>query len=712
MRQVKSFCRICSGTCGTVVTIDDEDRIHAVRGDKEHALTAGYACGKGLAVADMHNRPDRILRPLKRRDDGTFEEISLEQATAEIAQRLSTLIARDGAQSIATYCGTAGTWNMTLMKMVAPFMRAIGSPNVYTCLTIDCSSRVVTAVRLGNWAAGKQRWDGSDVWMMFGTNPMLSITSIAGIPPLNVNKRMKTGRASGLKLIVVDPRRTETAAAADIHARIRPGEDIALIAGMLRIIIDEGLHDADFCARHVDGLDALRAAVDPFTPDYVAARAGMTAEAVTTLAREFGGADKRGCATAGSGLTMSPFSNLADHMIELLNVVCGRYARAGEPVTNPVPIAPARPTEAKVVRLPRWWEDGYKTRADGYGMLFTDEGGELPTSALPDEILQEGPGQIRALFSIGGNPASVFPDQHRTVEALKSLDLLVVIDPLMTNTARMADYIIPPRLMYERVDIPLTTWQQFRIPVPFSQYTPALVEPPAGADVTEEWHFFWDLARRLNRQIVFQGVPLDMETAPSSDELIDLMTQGAQIPMDEIRRYPGGKVFAMQETVREPAPDHADRFDVLPDDVAAELADYLGRAPEPGYDFLLTTRRMRGIHNSVVMGRKGATHNPAYLHSADTAALGVAPGDMVRISSPAGDVTALIAVDDTLSPGTVSISHGRGGLPGDPVDMLRDGTSTSKLVSLARNRERINGMPAMTAIPVRIERCERQGASI
>lgn len=713
MREEQSFCRICSGTCGTIVTIDDDDRIASVRGDREHPLTAGYACSKGVDMAEMHNRADRILRPLKRTADGSFEEISLEQATAEIAERMGAIIDRDGPASIATFCGTASFWNTTLMKMLAPFMRAIGSPSMFTSLTIDCSSKVVTAVRMGNWAAGKQLWDESNVWLMFGTNPLVSITSIAGVPTLNINKRMKNAKSRGLKLIVVDPRRSETAAAADLFVQVRPGEDSALAAGILKVILDEGLHDAEFCDAYVDGLDDLRKALDPFTLDCVVARTGVPAEQIIEIARAFGGPGKRGCATSGTGVTMSPFSNLADHMIELINVVCGRFKREGDAVANPLPIGPARPVHAEVTRLPRWWEEGEKTRTGGYGMLFTEEGGEFPSAAMPDEILKPGEGQIKALFSVGGNPASAMPGQQKTVEAFKALELLVAIEPLMTTTARLAHYIIPPRLMYERIDIPLITWQQHRIPAPFGQYTKAIVPPPTGSDLAEEWHFFWDLARRLDKQIHYCGVDLNMSHAPSSDELLDIITTGAQVPMDEIRRYPGGKLFPLYQTVTGPRAGEVTRFDLLANDVAEELDLYRRQEQDHDFSHRMICRRMRGVHNSLIVApekdARRQLYNPAYLHSDDLATVGVATGDMVRITSAAGSIVAIAEADDTLLPGSVSISHSRGGLPDEDIDERQEGVCTSLLISIeSEDCEKINGMPVMSAVPVRIERVKER----
>lgn len=710
MREAVSFCRICLAQCGTTVTIDDAGIPVAVRGDKANALTAGFACSKGVDGAAMHSRKDRILKPLKRMPNGSFSQISLNQAAAEIAEKLSALIARDGPEAIALYSGTASYFNTTLTKLLPAFTRAIGTPNRFTPLTIDASSMVVRMARMGMWGAGRQRFDTSNVWMMFGINPLISPRS-NGVPPFNPTKKFKAAKDRGMHVIVVDPRRTETARYADQFLQVRPGADAALASAMLRIILDEGLHDQAFCDAYVDGLDRLRAAIEPFTPEHAATLAGIAAEHIRAAARAFAGPGKRGCADPGTGITMALFSNVSDHMIELLNIVCGRMARAGETFANPVPLAPAKPVYAEVSRPPRWWESGHKMRAGGYGMIWTDDGGELPTAALPDEILLPGKGQIKALLSVGGNPGVAFPDQHRTIQALKSLDLLVSIEPIMTPTARLAHYVIPPKLMYERTDIPILFGQGTRVPMPFSQYTPPVASPPEGSDVAEEWHFIWDLSRRMGLQLIVAGKPLDMEHAPTSDDILDLVTADSQVSLDEVRRHPHGKLFEMEQTVLPARPEATARFDVMPDDVAEELDRYrahmLAAEQSP---YRLTVRRMRQTMNSLISDPAQLDpkkrFNPAYMHPDDLVALGVTSGARIEIASDAGVLVATVEHDDSVRPGTVSMSHMWGGLPDEPADPY-GAACTSLLVSM-KGCEPINAMPRMTNIPVRIRAVERE----
>src|SRR3546814_7712469 len=272
------------------------------------------------------------------------------------------------------------------------------------------------------------------------------LVSITQLDPRNPVKRLKEAKARGLKLIVIDPRRTETARYADVFVQPLPGHDAAIAASMLRIIMAEGWHDAAFCAQHVADLDLLREAVEPFTVEYVSGIAGVTPRILREAAEAFACTGTRGIATTGTGTDMSPHSNLSEHLIECLNVVCGRFVREGEEIGNPGFIFRREGLRAQVDSPTRSWEHGPRTRTGGYGPI----GGEMATGVLADEILKPGPGRIRAMINHGGNPAVTVPDQRKIVEALRSLELLVSIDPFMTPTARLSHYILPPKLSYER----------------------------------------------------------------------------------------------------------------------------------------------------------------------------------------------------------------------------------------------------------------------
>ena len=704
-REVKSFCRICAGGCGTVVTVDESDRIVKIRGDMDHPLTQGYACVKGLNVHEAHYGPSRITHPLKRQPDGSFARIGLVQALDEIAAKMDALRKEHGPETIAVYTGSQNATHSAAQPMPAAFVRALGSHGYYSSLTVDQSAKIVAAERMGVWLAGKQDYAGSEVTLLFGINPLVSVYAVNGMPIHNPLKRIKEARARGQRLIIVDPRRTETAHFADVHLQPRPGEDAAIAGGMLRMILAEGWEDKEFCARWVADLEDLRAAVEPFTPEYVAARAGIDAGDLARATELFATA-RSGTAGSGTGPNMAPFSNLAVHLIEALNVVCGRFRREGDPIPNPGLLTPRTPLYAEAMSAGRSFAQGHKSSA-GYGTLV----GEMMSCVLADEIQSEGPQKVRALLAVGGNPADAFPDQRGTDEALRSLELMVTIDPYMSRTAQLAHYILPPPLLYERADISWPYMEKMFLPVPFAQYTPAVARVPEDAEVADDQTIIWELARRLGLQLEYAGVPLDMERAPTVDELFDLQLRPAPLSVDDFKDIPGGRIWEVPPMVVQPAREGAaGRFTLMSADVAEEAAAYLAdgfAADERAqrYPFLLCSRRIRESMNSSYRElpsiRRRIQHNPLWMHPEDIAALGLAPQRRVRITSSHDAIEAIVEPDETQRRGVVSMTHGWGGdthATGVNADM---GASVNRLVSRT-DREPINAMARFSGIRVSI----------
>lgn len=701
MREVRTFCRICTGHCGLIVTLDDQDRPVSARGDKDDPHSIGYICSKGATSPQAHTDASRLLHPLKRMPDGSFAEIPLEQALSEITARLVEIEASDGGDAIAGYRGTGGFFTTAGLGILPGFLAAFGSHKLYTTLTIDQSAKVVAAFRLGIWPAGKQNFQTSDVAMMIGGNPLVSMAQLDSRNPV---KRMGEARARGLALIVIDPRRTETARLADLFIQPIPGNDAAIVAALIRIVIDERLHDAAFCADHVAGLAELREAVEPFTAEAVAARAGIAADQLRAAARLFAAPGRRGTAVTGTGVDMGPHSNLAEHLVDALNILCGRFVRAGERIENPGLVINPGPKPAQVINLPRPWDQGPRSRVGDYGLV----GGEMVTGKLADDILAPGEGRVRALFNHGGNPALAVPDQRKMAAALRALDLLVSIEPVMSETARLSHYVLPPKLQLERPDLPIYLFEPNIFPRPYTRYTPPVAAPPSGAEVVDEWRVFWEIARRAGRPVSFMGTPLPTESVPEEDDLIALTLSAAPVTLDEVKRHPHG-YFHDEELFALPAdPATAGRFTLMPDDVCEELASLareFAADPQQDFAFHLTCRRARHRMNSM-----GATlpdlirmmpRNDAQMNPGDLAALGIAAGDWVEIRSAHGAVEVQADADDTVRSGVVSMSHGFGGLPGDPANLQR-GASPNMLISTDSDLQAINAMPRMTAIPVNI----------
>ena len=285
MSEVRSsICRLCTAHCPILVTVHD-GVVAEVHGDRDVPVFEGYTCPKGRALPAMHAHPGRLLQSLRRRDDGSHEPINSDVAIEEIADRLHDVVERHGPEAVAIYIGTS----------VVPhpdgqppgeriLLLALGSPNVYSAATIDQPGMIVAEACHGVWMGGRPSFDDADVWFFVGTNPVISKQYLEENPA----RRLARALDRGVQVVVVDPRRTETARRATLHLQPRPGEDAAVVAGLLHLILREGWVDHGFVGQHVDGFDALEQALRPFTPDVVAPQADISAGDLLEAARLLG----------------------------------------------------------------------------------------------------------------------------------------------------------------------------------------------------------------------------------------------------------------------------------------------------------------------------------------------------------------------------------------------------------------------------------------
>ena len=720
----KSICRFCHAYCGIEVDVRD-NRVVAVRGDREHAVSQGFTCEKGRQLPQQHNDPNRIRSTLRRTPTGGFEEVASEQAMDEVADALMRIIEEHGPRAVALYNGTK-SWSNVSFSTALSWLLGIGSPSFYTTVTIDQPAKSMAGALHGYWQGGVHRIVDSDVVMFVGTNPLQSfLTEGVKLPCPNALVYLRECVANGLQAIVIDPRRTETAQHAALHLAVKPGEDPTLLAAMVRLIIDEGLYDHAFVAEHVDNLDALRRAVDAFTLDYAERRAGVPAADIAAAARLFA-RGPRGAAVAGTGPNMAPHPLSTEMLVCCLNTLCGRYARAGDAVNHAGVLGSPYQPHAQASPPREFWGYIEQPRVRGLRTLNWEQ----PSAALADEILTPGDGQVRALICNGGNPAVSFPDQPKIVRALESLDLLVSLDVHMSPTSRLADYVFGCKLSLEKPDY--TRHLEWYFPEPFAQYTPALLAPEF--DVIDEWELFWGLAHRMRIPLELGrapmgppvvGRPVDIDVKPTTDELMEIEAVDARIPLDEVKRYPSGHVFEEARVRVTPAtPGNNARFDLAPPlfledfaTVAAEpfLADG-GYEPGESYAYRLTSRRMRQVFNSTgvhltALNERGPG-NPAFMNPADMGAEGLHDGSVIEIESEHGTIHAVARAYAGLWAGVVSIAHAWGSLPGDDVVDTRPetGACTNQLVSSDVDFEPLIGQCRQSAIPVNIRRVERTGA--
>ena len=674
-----------------------------VEGDRQHPLTHGFTCAKGRRIGDIHNDPDRLLQSQRRRSDGSFESIAVKEATNEIAERLVSILETHGPDAIGLFIGTQVFTASLTHSFVSAWFRAIGSHKQFTTVTIDQSAKIVANGRLGTWAGGMQRFQEADCWMLVGTNPLVSMQggNITGFPIHDGSRALTEARRRGLKLIVVDPRRSQVAARADLHLQIRPGTDAALMAGFHHIILAEGLADEAFCDRWSHGVEDLRQAVAPFTPEVVASLTGVGRDQIIRAARTFGGAAS-GMATSGTGPDMGPDANVAEHLIQALNVVCGRFPRAGDRPAG-WGVLEGNPRHREAARSPsRPWERSPKSR---FGASWL--GRELMSPMLPKEILVDGPDRIRALVVVGANPGAAFPDQTRILQALDALDLLVVVDPFMTESARRADYVIAPTLSLERAED--TRGYGHFTDEPFAQFAAPVLPRPEG--VIDDWEFFLRLAQamglelKMGRRCYAAGDPV-----PADVDVLAERAQGSGIDYADLQSHPSGRLYPdAPEPIVNAAPEPvAGRFELMPDDVRREMRDALerlGKQDRGRHAFRLIVRRSRETMNSLgrrTPGLARTPYNPCYMHPEDIAEVGLAPGAAIELTSDHGSAVAVVEPDRTLRRGVFSMTHCFGGEPGLEDDVYRFGTNPTRLLSLEENAQPISLMPLMTAVPVSV----------
>lgn len=703
----KTYCRHCQSLCGLVAKVEG-NRVIEIRGDRDHPVSQGYSCMMGQHGLLTQDDPERLTSAQRRGADGAFTAMAVAQAVREVGEKLKDLLERHGPRSIALYYGTGTAYSGLAYGMAKSWLRAIGSPELYTSMTVDASSMYVCMRRMGIFATGRPMHRDLDTLLLIGNNPVVSHQgwSRSPLPSSNPRKAIAEAQAQGMKLIVIDPRHTETARKADLFLQVKPGEDCTLLAAILRVMLHHGWTDPSFHDRFCTSIPALRAAVEPFGLDYAARRTGVPAGHIEEAARLFGTA-RKAHAASGTGLSFGPHSNLAEHLLESLNALCGGYRRAGEPIRTTGLFGNAATTEA-VIPPNRDWLSGPMLRTAPSGRI----NGEFPSGRLPDEILHQGEDRIRALIVFGGNPATAISDTAKTVTALKSLDLLVSIDPRWSPTGRLADYVIPTRLPFEREDLNISL--DGASPLPWVNYAQPLVEPPAG--VPDDWEVFYDLSRHMGVDIEFKtgpfgrqlepGLVLDRYTRPTTSSLIAHACTVAGVSYDALAASPGGMWLPDREAVVQAAPnDDGARLDLCPGDVADELADVLAqgtRGADPAFPLMLVSRRIPRVmnatfHNLPTVDEKYPVA-PLFMHPADIVTRALKPGELVKVQSQTGEISGQLMTDDTLPAGVVAMPMGWGStLPGDPASTL-----TGQLISLDHDVETINFMPRQTAIPVEV----------
>jgi anaerobic selenocysteine-containing dehydrogenase len=707
-----TFCRICEPLCGMVATVED-GRLTQLRPDEEHPLSRGYACPKGIAMTGVQNDPDRVIYPLKRvGGPGEFERTTWDEAMASIAARLQRSLDLHGPDSLAWYMGNPGAFSYSHTLWVKGFLDGLGSPHYYSAGSQDVNNRFAASALLYGSPLLLPIPDlkRTRFLLMVGANPLVSHGSVLSAP--RIREQLNAIVERGGRVVVVDPRRTETARQYE-HLPIRPDADAWLLLAILNVIFSEGLADEAFLREHASGADELRRRCADFPPERASEATGIDPERVREVARAFAAAPSA-AAYGRTGSCLGRFGTLVAYLLDALNVVTGNLDRPGGSVFGRPPIALD--------------EIGEKIGLATYGKIrsriggYPDVIGNLPATLLPEEITTPGKGQVRTFFVSAGNPVLSVPDGNALERALGELELMVSLDFYVNETNRHADYILPATTFLEREDVPVAFLGLFS--TPFIQVTKPVL-PPAG-EARQEWQIIDDLSRRIgvapySAKALRTLAKLGLRLSPR--RLIDLLLRAGPagdrfglrrggLSLKKVARHPHGIVLddqlatgVLRRKVR-----HEDGRVRLDDPDAVSEIGRLVSSNGASAEFplrLIGLRELRShnswMHNAPLLMRGGRTH-ALRMHPDDAGDAGIGDGDQVRISSEAGAVEAPVKVTDEMTRGTVALPHGWGHKGGWKLANEAGGVNVNLLASSqAGTLERLAGMAHLNGIPVRVE---------
>lgn len=640
-----TYCRICEALCGMVATVKD-GRIVKIRPDMDNPHSKGHICVKGPALAQVADDPDRVTRPLKRASGpGAFTPVSWDEALDNIAARLTAVLETHGTEAFAMNTGNPPSMGWPSAMGNALFQQAMGCTRLYTPSSEDISTPVLaTELMFGTHAFVFPDLAACDHLLIFGSNPLVSHGSLLIAPRFKEDLDAIAARG---RVIVVDPRRTETARKFE-HVSLRPEGDVWLLAAMLKVIYAEGLQAQGFIADHCSGWPDLAQALEWITPDFAAERCGVDADAIRTLARDFATAS---CAAAMGriGICRGQFSTLTNFLLHALNVVCGRFHAPGGIGWGHGGSA----TDAQFTGIaPAAARGGVPSRVSGIPSVW----GAQSSLTFLEEMTTPGPGQIKALLVSGANPVMSMPNGPRLPEGFVTLDLMVSLDLYRTETNAHAHYILPVTTALERED--MNQFFMNHMVRPFAQHVAAVI-PPVG-EARMEFDILRDLACRMGRDAPFGNMsPFDM-----ADAALKAGVEG--LSLDAIKAHPHGMMiergrwaFDFRKRI-----GHADRLIRLFPALIGPEVERLRKSPprDPNALRLINLRRLKSINSWMNNVDELARSNGPFLliHPHDAAARGVEDGANVSLSSQWGQIAVAAKITDEVRPGCVAYPHGRG----------------------------------------------------
>ncbi|HHW2990779.1 TPA: molybdopterin oxidoreductase family protein [Pseudomonas aeruginosa] len=691
-------CHLCEAICGLAIETESDEggvpRIRSIKGDPQDSFSRGHVCPKAVALQDIQDDPDRLRQPL-RRVGSEWQPIGWDEAFAMVASRLGEIRERHGNDAVAVYQGNPSVHNYGLMTHSNYFLGLLKTRNRFSATSVD---------QLPHHLVSQQMYghgllipipdiDHTDFMLVLGGNPLASNGSIMTVP--DVEKRLKALKARGGRLVVVDPRRSETAAIADRHLFIRPGQDAALLLGILNTLFEENLGRPT--PLPVDGLERVREAVAVFDAESMSARCGVPAESIRQLARDFAAAERAVC-YGRMGVSTQAFGTLCQWLVQLINLVTGNLDRVGGALCT----SPALDLVASTSggHFGRW-----RSRVSG----LPEYGGELPVAALAEEILGEGEGQVRALVTVAGNPVLSTPNGRRLEQALDGLEFMLSIDLYINETTRYADLILPPTapLEHDHYD---TTFNVFAVRN-VTRFNEAVLPRPEGA--LHDWEIFVGLARAFAAR---NGLELKPTLEPQ--QMIDLgLRAGAygdrsehRLSLATLREHPHGiDLGPLRPNLAPRLKTAGQRIQAAPPLFVDDLQRFAAQ-PLPASDQLLLIGRRHVRSNNSWMHNyhrlvKGKPRHQLLMHPRDLEGRGLVDGQRVRVRSRVGSVEVEVAASSEMMPGVVSLPHGWGhARPGVQLAIARAqaGVSANDLTD-ERHLDLLSGNAALNGLPVEVE---------
>ena len=653
-------CHLCEAMCGLVIQTEG-DKVTDVRGDKDDPLSRGHVCPKAVALQDIHEDPDRLRKPMKRirTAPGEYQHVEIEwsEALDLAADALASTIEKQGIDAIGAYFGNPSVHNYGMLTHQRNLFRHIRTRNRFSATSVDQLPHHLVSL----WCFGHMLLhpipdvDRTHYFLMLGANPLASNGSIWTVP--DVRQRLKDLKSRGGKLVVVDPRRTETAELASEHLFIRPGSDAAFLLAMIHVLFRDDLVAPGPLGDFTDGLDEVAAAVSELSPDWAAPLTGIEADDIVRIAHELAEAEA-GICYGRMGVSTQAYGALCQWAIQVINVATGHLDKPGGSLFT-------RPAMDQVIN----------TNPGGFGRFASRGRGlpefnyELPAATMVDEIRTEGEGQIRLMFTGAGNPVLSTPNGRALDEALEEVDFMISVDPALNETTRHADVILPPTspLEHDHYDIAFHNLAIRNT----ARYSPAVFDKPEGA--MHDWEIFSELGARVAARLNLEPMP----TYPP-DRMVDAALKSGpygehtdwQLSIDKLKAHPSGIDLGPLEPScpgRLQTPNQ--RIQLAIPEVLADIERFVKDTDVAGDHYRLIGRRHVRDNNSWMHNHhrlmKGKPRCQLLMHPDDVAKEGWQSGMVVTIESRVGAIDAELAASDEMMPGVVSLPHGYGhGLAG------------------------------------------------